>query len=152
MKDAKRFLQQELTQAKKGQAYYTQRIADLESALKSLSGEGLGKQAGKQVKKPAATASKVYNGLRSTSAKGNKGKRDADMPKTGQEFWLSLLSSEKKSTQQILDEAASQLKLNQPDQKKKLANRWHVGIGKLVADNKIAEVGKGRDRRFYLPA
>lgn len=122
--DVRRTLLDELTHARKGQAYYQKQVDKLS----------------KQVQKLGVNPS-------------GRGRRDLNIPATPSDFWVGLLGKRPKTHQQVMDAALKALKLEAPlpETLRKLRLRWSVVLIDLVKKNRIAAEGAGRDRRFSLP-
>jgi hypothetical protein len=129
---------QERQSSQSGRRATGTRTAKSAAGAASTGRRGPGRPAGK-------TAGKVGRPAKSASTGGKR------LPKTGMDFWMQLISGEPKSAGDILNDAISQLGL-QPDgdQKKKLVQRQTYALNTLVKENRIADEGSRRTRKFFV--
>ena len=173
---ARAALQAELDHAKTGHAFYAERIASLEQALAQIAGLG-GISGGGKVAAPANKAKRgrkpnteklssaglgVDSDSASKPAKAAKGVKSGkrgrprkaaggnELPFTGGDYWTNLVTDAPQSASDILASAISKLGFS-PDkaQRQKLQSRMVFALNALAKDKKIADSGKGRERRFF---
>lgn len=150
---AKEALKAELEHVRQGAEYYQSLVSALEEALAKL--EGFEPEDEEMVKPPrqqkrAETAPKkaAKRGRPGRPAKGTTSDR---LPPTGMDFWLKLISDEPKSAGDILNAAVSELGIDPNDEQlKKLSQRQTYALNTLVKENKIADSGARRTRRFFV--
>lgn len=149
LKAARELLQEQLDHYLKGIAHY-QRLADeARKALDAL--DAIGADAGTE-----GAAPKKMRGRKPAAAvrKGSPGKAASALPRTGEDFWKSLLTSEGKTGPQILEAAITKLReeghtLSKSDVSK-LKTRFYGLIGPMVKRQAISSSGAGRQRVFSL--
>jgi hypothetical protein len=159
LRSAQQAIKAELDQAKKGVAFYSSRIAALESVLEKLdSVDGAGESA---TKKRVTThsndkASKATGAKRAPKRKAAvrvNGKNGSTLlPKTGGEFWLKLVTEDQQSAVDVASAAAKSLGLDPMTDRKRilvLKQRATPGLNGLVSAQKIQDSGTGRERRFF---
>jgi hypothetical protein len=84
-----------------------------------------------------------------TPINGNLGV-SKDLPDTGEDFWLDLVSSDRKGFDEIYDEAVHALGfLPTIQQQKKLNQRMAFTLKQLVKDHAVKQDGSGNSRVFY---
>jgi hypothetical protein len=170
LNSAKEAIKAELAHVRQGAEYYQNLANALEEALEKLESvdfdEPQERQSGRRAtgKRAAKSADgAVSTGKRgpgrpagkSTGKVGRPSKSASSggqrLPKTGMDFWMQLISGEPKSAGDILNDAISQLGL-QPDgdQKKKLVQRQTYALNTLVKENRIADEGSRRTRKFFV--
>jgi hypothetical protein len=146
---AKHFIAAELKHAKAGAAYYKARVDALEKALTQLRDLDAvsEKPAGKKQKKK----SKGKKLTKSKKAKASKASSKVpDLPATGAEYWMNLITDEPKTAPELFRIAIARLGfLPTIDQVKKLGNRQTFTLNTLVKQKKIQDSGSGRERRFF---
>lgn len=169
LQSARQAIKAELSYAKQGAAYYEARVEALETALHQLDNvEGDTPANGSKAR--AGTDSPKSNGgtrLRRTRvANGSAGqhagaakrgrkrvaaKHANDVPATGGDFWLKLVSEQPRSAVDIANAAIETLGIapDQKDQILKLKQRVSPALAGLVSAHKIRDSGAGRARRFY---
>lgn len=87
---------------------------------------------------------------RKAGTAGRSGK-DVQLPTTGIDFWLKLVTEEPRSAVEIANAAAEVVGIR-PDQKEaiqKLKQRVAPALATLVSTQKIQNSGSGRERRFF---
>ena len=87
---------------------------------------------------------------RKAGTAGRSGK-DVQLPTTGIDFWLKLVTQEPRSAVEIANVAAEVIGIK-PDQKEaiqKLKQRVAPALATLVSMQKIQDSGAGRERRFF---
>lgn len=177
----KKSLEAQLVEARKGRAYYEAVELALEASLSqlemvhqaaglpsSLANKLVAKTANrasveKVIKQAAAKPAKASKKAASTPGKpakktlaptkvlAKKAKGADKLPKTGTEFWTSLLSSQPQSMQDVLGAAFAKLGVaSNKEQMAKLKNRATFTLNELVKKNLIKDQGSGRDRRFLM--
>ena len=151
LSSAKEAIKAELAHVRQGAEYYQSLASALEEALAKLeSVESDGGETAKPRGRKRATAKKAAKRGRPV---GRPSKSASEkLPPTGMDFWLKLISDEPKSASDILNAAVSELGLQQPngDQMKKLSQRQTYALNTLVKENKIADSGARRSRRFFV--
>jgi hypothetical protein len=180
LRSARQAIKAELAHAMQGMAFYTSRVEALESALEQLDNvEDTGASSnGKQSRaksadqktagarrgpKPraaeaastkASAKQKVAGKKRGAKTKSAAGANGAgELPATGGDFWLNLITEEPQSAAEISNAAISALGFT-PNKKQitKLKQRATPTLNTLVAAQKIKDTGAGRDRRFFKTA
>ena len=117
----------------------------------------------------AVTSAKVAKTAKLTKVRGTKAAKGAeaakvgkrgrprkaatngnDLPFTGGDYWTNLVSDTPQSASEILASAIAKLGF-EPDkiQRQKLQSRMIFALNALVKDKKIADSGKGRERRYF---
>jgi chromosome segregation ATPase len=145
LKSAKQAIEAELSHTRQGLAYYAARVEALESALHQL--ESVDGSANASSNEANAKNLKENEGKRGRKARGEA----KELPKTGGDFWLELVSDEPKSAVDISNAAIAALGIN-PGQKEhiqKLKQRVSPALAGLVSAHKIKDSGAGRERRFF---
>lgn len=148
---AKEALKAELAHVRQGAEYYQSLALALEEALAKLESvefEEAEPTKPRQQKRAAAKKAVVKRGRPGRPAKSAGGNR---LPSTGMDFWLKLISDEPKSASDILNAAVAELGIDpNRDQLKKLSQRQTYALNTLVKENKIADSGARRTRRFFM--
>jgi len=149
---AKEALKAELDHVRQGAEYYQSLVVALEEALAKLEGfvepedEEMMSQTPRPPKRSVVAPKKAAK--RGRPAKSAVGGR---LPPTGMDFWLKLISDEPKSASDILNAAVSVLGIDpNEEQLKKLSQRQTYALNTLVKENKIADSGARRTRRFFV--
>lgn len=166
---ARQAIQAELSHARQGAAFYSARVEALETALTQLESVDtddmalLDKDEGatvtrtvtkKRAGKRGRPARKAASDGPARSRKGRKAAakgEQAELPTTGANFWLELVTDEPKSAVDIANAAAAYLGLDagQKTQIQKLKQRVAPALATLVATQKIRHAGAGRQRRYF---
>lgn len=147
---AKQAIQAEISHAKEGVAYYEKRVQVLTQALQQLevaanpdqlqTNKVSGKRAGSR--KPGRP--RLSNQV--SPAKG----RSQKLPATGDAYWSGFVKAEPQTAPEILKAAVATLGFTPASTDvKKLRNRMVFQLNSLVRTKKIADTGKGRDRKFF---
>lgn len=149
---AKEALKAELAHVRQGAEYYQSLASALEEALARLeSVESEDVETAKPPRQKRVAAAKktvVKRGRPGRPAKSAGGDR---LPPTGMDFWIRLISDEPKSASDILNAAVAELGIDpNKDQLKKLSQRQTYALNTLVKENKIADSGARRTRRFFM--
>ncbi len=160
----------ELEKVRQGAAYYQARIAALEAVLAQLAlaeggvataggtGARRGRKPGKVVAVPPAkrrgrppkAASESANVATKAKAPSKSKGGKKDLPSTGGDYWLNLVSDEPRSAVEILDAAVAGLGFSaSPEQRKKLQQRMIGALNALAATGAIKDSGAGRARRYF---
>lgn len=166
---ARQAIQAELSHARQGAAFYSARVEALETALTQLESvesddmalldtdedttatrSGAKKRAGKRgrpARKEAASPSTRARRGKKAAPRGEQG----ELPTTGTDFWLELVTDEPKSAVDIANAAAAHLGLgdDQKTQIQKLKQRVAPALATLVSTQKIQHAGTGRQRRYF---
>jgi hypothetical protein len=91
-------------------------------------------------------------GKRGRKVRGaNRSSGEGQLPTTGTDFWLQLVTEEPRSAVDIANAAADSIGLK-PDQREliqKLKQRVAPALATLVSAQKIQDTGAGRERRFF---
>ena len=150
LQSAKEALRAELEHAREGLAYYQSRVEALQQTLSSLS--SLDGKAAQSMEMPTR-GRRRKNAASEETAKPAKAARSrksrSDLPATGKEFWVGLITGEPQSSREILDAAVKSLGITPSgDDLKKLAQRQANALHMLVKAGAIADSGSGRDRRY----
>lgn len=125
-----------------------------ESKRPRQSRKAKGEEAGYAASANGASGSKreAKRGRKARTA-GRSG-NDVQLPTTGTDFWLKLVTEEPKSAVEIANAAAEVVGIK-PDQKaaiQKLKQRVAPALSTLVSRQKIQDSGAGRERRFFKGA
>jgi hypothetical protein len=150
LSSAKEAIKAELAHVRQGAEYYQSLASALEEALAKLeSVEAEGTDTAKPRGRKRAAAKKAAKRGR-PAGRPSKSTEDR-LPPTGMDFWLKLISDEPKSAGDILKAAVSELGIEpNQDQMKKLSQRQTYALNTLVKENKIADSGARRTRRFFV--
>ncbi len=156
-------LDAEIQHANEGIAFYAARIAALEQIIGELDRLG-GAKGGPPSTRKAGKPSGAKRGIvaasattRSTKAKkprqAAKASRASTLPKTGGEFWQSLLSNTPMSNQDLLQAAIARLQIQPAGADlKKLKQRLANAVTNMTKDGTMRSEGSGRERRFSSAA
>lgn len=152
LQSAKSAIEAEIMHARQGLAFYQSRLETLEKTLDQLDSVSL----------PEDIAQIEETGRRSSSArtksahKKGRGRRSAsafsgkELPVTGSDYWLALVSEEPQSGAEILKQAIAGLGFHPNKlQVQKLRQRLAPGLKALLDSKKIQDSGRGRERRFF---
>jgi hypothetical protein len=145
----------EIEHAKKGLAYYTERVSSLEQALAGIAQADTGHGNGSLVlpgKVGAKHKAANRKGRKAKSAKGTAADAGqvAELPSTGGSYWQDLVTAEPKSGRAILAEAINNLGFAPTKaQVAKLVNRMTFALNTMVKAGVIQDSGSGRERRFF---
>jgi hypothetical protein len=143
LKAARQAIQAELNHARQGAAYYQERVAALEEALAKIDSVDLAESAMQSPKavKPNNAGSKKVKGKRAT---------EGDLPPTGGDFWLRLITNQPQSAREILEAAVKAIGiLPSKEQLKKLSQRQTNALHNMVKAKMVSDAGSGRARRFF---
>lgn len=158
LKSAKSAIKAEIAHARQGLDYYKSRVEILEQALDQLEHAGTPDQvAGARGPKSrrrtqAASAARTErphrarrNARQSSSAN--------ELPYTGGDYWLDLISEEPHSAAEILRSAVGSLGF-EPDrsQVQKLRQRLTAALQQMLQAGRIKDSGSGRERRYTRAA
>ncbi len=152
LRTARLAIEAEIAHAKKGAAYYMERVSSLEQALAQLSSAG---EVGPGVKANGKAAS--YAG-KATKAKGPKRRRAVreesgqagELPSTAGDYWQNLIGEQPKSGAEILAAAVEGLGFTPTRaQVGKLRNRMAFALKALVQSGAVKDSGSGRARRYF---
>jgi hypothetical protein len=152
MQSATKAIEEELKQARKGVAYYSKRVEDLQEVLATLSRIDIPastprKGAGKKNVSEKNVAAKNTAG--SASKAEGKGTRSAKLPSTGKDFWPSLLNDTPQSAAEVLKAAIAALRIRPtPDDRKKLSQRMSNALSVLAKNGDIVAEGAHRTRLY----
>lgn len=169
LQSARQAIKAELSYAKQGAAYYEARVEALETALHQLDNVEGDAPASSSTARAGTEGRKANGGARLRRARAANGavaqhageakrgrKRAAskqvnDVPATGGDFWLRLVSEQPRSAVDIANAAIETLGIapDQKDQIQKLKQRVSPALAGLVSAHKIKDSGAGRARRFY---
>lgn len=146
-------IEAEITHAKKGMAYYAERVRALEEALADIAhAEGnIAITSGKLARSSATLVGKI-EGKAKPIGKIKKASEEqaGELPSTGGDYWKNMVTGEPKSAQAILAEAVRGLGFAPTKtQVGKLMNRMTFTLNTLVKSKKIQDSGSGRERRFF---
>lgn len=152
LKFARDVISAELKHAKKGLAYYEERVQQLESALHQVDSiNGIVKESkttekNAQAKRRSGTGSQV-------NASHASGRSGPALPKTGVDFWMRHVFRNPRSAVEIANAAAAALKLD-PEKDKELIrtlkSRVAPALQSLVSAKRVRDKGTGRERRFFI--
>lgn len=139
----------ELSHARKGVEFYQTRVQALEETLSQLESvdSTLNNVSILDKRRPAeSTGAKKRGRKKAGEAAQGRGK---DLPSTGREFWIGLLTEQPQSARELLQSAAQALDVSASDPRmKKLAQRQTTALHNLIKNNAIADIGSGRERKF----
>ena len=157
LSSAKTAIADELSAAKKGLAFYTSRITTLEKLLSQLDTFD-----GKPAVEPIAahnSQAKVAKIAKVMKTKGTtaptaklpkQSSSENELPFTGGDYWLNLVTTEPQSARDILNVAVKALGFPATkEQVGKLANRETFALNAMVKAKQIKDSGSGRERRFF---
>lgn len=149
LRTAKLAIEAEIAHARKGVAYYTERVSSLEQALARVaSAEEVSIEPSEMGKKTRASKKTKVSTPRG-AGKFNA-EQVADLPSTGGDYWKNLVTDQPKAGQEILSDAVHQLGFTPTrTQVGKLRNRMTFALKALVASGAIQDSGSGRERRFF---
>jgi len=143
---ARRAIEAEISHARKGLAFYEQRVGSLQAMLASLGYPG-GSDGGGRKAAPAEAAKPGKHGRPRKLAPTPKA-----LPRTGGEFWSGLVAQAPQFGPDILAAAIAKLGFEPTaEQRKALGNRMAPALAALVKSGKIADSGKGRLHRYFKP-
>jgi hypothetical protein len=151
LQSAKSAIEAEIMHARQGVAFYQSRLHTLEKTLDQLDSVSLPEDI-IQIEEPkqsssarAKTAHKRGRGRPSGSASSGK-----ELPTTGADYWLDLVSDQPQSGAEILRQAVARLGFHPNKlQVQKLRQRLAPGLKALLQAQKIQDSGAGRERRFF---
>jgi hypothetical protein len=151
LKDAVHAVEAELLQAREGLTYYAHRVAALEQALRQIDGvdaePSTARQTSGKAKVQRQAAAEAKHGTNSHARSKGAG---GELPSTGGDFWLRLISNNKISAPEILATAVDRLDFTpSKEQIKKLSSRMTMALNALVNAHKIKDSGRGRARRYF---
>lgn len=169
LQSARQAIKAELSYAKQGAAYYEARVEALETALHQLDNVEGDAPANSSTARAGTEGRKANGGARLRRARAANGaagqhageakrgrkraasKQANDVPATGGDFWLRLVSEQPRSAVDIANAAIETLGIepDQKDQIQKLKQRVSPALAGLVSAHKIKDSGAGRARRFY---
>lgn len=153
LKATKSSLEEQLAFALQGADYYNRAAAALREAiakLDSLDGATVRRPTKKEQaagqrkvgKKVAANSSTVDGQLIQKAAA-------AKLPSTSSDFWISLLTDQPQSMNEVVNAAIAKLGIRpNADQRRKLGQRAKFAMPSLVKTARIHDQGTGRSRRF----
>jgi hypothetical protein len=151
LQSAKSAIKAEIDHARKGLDYYKSRVEILEQALTQLEHPGVPERGTRTRRAKAGGHAKSAEASR--PRKGRRPGRPAasahELPYTGGDYWLDLISNEPHSAAEILKMSAGSLGF-EPDkaQIQKLRQRLTAALQALLQAGKIKDSGSGRDRRY----
>ena len=152
LESARAAIEAEIAHAREGFAFYQSRIETLQKMLSQLASvDGAGPAPKRRGRKPGSVnkVKKVVKAGRGRRA----GKADSgqnDLPFTGGNYWVNLVTSEPQSVSEILQAAVGKLDFTPSDEQvKKLAGRMTFALNALVKTRQIQDSGSGRERRFF---
>jgi hypothetical protein len=150
LSSAKEAIKAELAHVRQGAEYYQSLASALEEALAKL--ESVEADGAENIKPRGRKRGAVKKVAKRGRPAGRPSKSSGEkLPPTGMEFWLKLISDEPKSAGDILNAAVSELGIEpNDDQMKKLSQRQTYALNTLVKENKIADSGARRTRRFFV--
>jgi hypothetical protein len=154
LQTAREYIEAELSNAREGLAYFASRAHALEHALADLDSLDGAASAPKNtrpsVDKPTQNGNGAHQHVkRKTVAAANPA---GAVPPTRADFWLDLITAERRSAVDIAHAAAQKLGLDpKKNRKQVLVLKQRVGpsLASLVSGQKIKDTGTGRARRFY---
>jgi hypothetical protein len=155
LQSAKSAIKAEIAHAKQGLDYYKSRVEILEQALDQLEHAGAPERAsgarGAKSRRQAqpAEAGRPRRGRRP----GRPAANAHELPYTGGDFWLDLISDEPHSAAEILKSAVGSLGF-EPDkaQVQKMRQRLTAALQAMLQAGKIKDSGAGRERRYVKGA
>jgi hypothetical protein len=158
LKSAKTAIKAEIAHARQGLDYYKSRVEILEQALDQLEHAGTPDQvAGARGPKSrrrtqAASAARTERPHRARrNARQSSGGNE--LPYTGGDYWLELISDEPRSAAEILRSAVGSLGFEADRaQVQKLRQRLTAALQQMLQAGRIKDSGAGRERRYTKAA
>jgi hypothetical protein len=150
LQSAKSAIKAEIIHARQGMDYYKSRVEILEQALTQLENAGAPERAsGARAKSrrgaEAAAASRPRRGRRP----GKQATGAHELPYTGGDYWLNLISDEPRSAAEILKASVGSLGFEpEKAQIQKLRQRLTAALQALLQAGRIKDSGAGRERRY----
>jgi len=146
LRTARLAIEAEIAHAKKGAAYYMERVSSLEQALAQLSSAGEVAPGVKTNGKAAGTPAKTRGPKRRRVEAGEAGQ----LPSTAGDYWQNLIDEQPKSGADILAAAVNGLGFTPTRaQVGKLRNRMAFALKALVQSGAVKDSGSGRARRYF---
>jgi hypothetical protein len=151
-------LKSELARAEQGLRFYENHVNSLKAALAGLGKveegvvQALKSKEAKQQPAIALTKQKIVQPKGPPAKKANvSAKANADLPKTGKEFWLQYITREPRTAAEITRVALEGLGFTPTkDQIKVLKQRAGPSLEAIVKSGMVQDSGAGRERRFIL--
>jgi len=146
LRTARLAIEAEIAHAKKGAAYYMERVSSLEQALAQLSSAGEVAPGVKANGKAAGAPAKTRGPKRRRAEAGEAGQ----LPSTAGDYWQNLIDEQPKSGADILAAAVNGLGFTPTRaQVGKLRNRMAFALKALVRSGAVKDSGSGRARRYF---
>lgn len=149
LSSARQAIKAELVHAQQGMAFYQARMEALEDALSKLESVETTETAKRPSKKSEAARGAAKPRRRRQAGK-SRASGGAELPATGRDFWMSLITDQPQSAREIQTAAIAALGISpSQEQLKKLAQRQTNALHNLVHSKAIGDSGSGRERRFF---
>lgn len=153
LQTAKNAVEAELLAAQQGLAYYQSRVTQLEQTLAAVAGAIAPRETTSSAKEKAvkpSSAPAIKSKKQGKKVGTSKGGTQHELPSTGGDYWVNLISDQPQSVQEIMNSVIGGLSFTPTkDQVKKLTGRMTFALNSLVKTKKIKDSGAGRDRRFF---
>lgn len=75
----------------------------------------------------------------------------SSLPRTGNEFWMTLITEKPQKTAEIHDAACAKLGITSEEDKATLKNRQNFALKALVDAKSVASEGSQQNRTYFLP-
>lgn len=153
LQSAKSAIEAEIMHARQGVAFYQSRLDTLEKTLDQLDSVSLPEDIAQIETSEGRTSSAR---VRTTQKRGRGRPRGSvassgkELPTTGADYWLNLVSDQPQAGAEILKQAVAKLGFHPSKlQVQKLRQRLAPGLKALLDAKKIQDSGAGRERRFF---
>ena len=155
LQSAKSAIEAEIMHARQGVAFYQTRLETLEKTLDQLDSVSLPEdiaQIEQSEKRYSSVRAKTIHKRRRGRPAGSAASSGRELPTTGADYWLNLVSDQPQSAAEILRQAVAKLGFHPSKlQVQKLRQRLAPGLKALLEAQKIQDSGAGRERRFFKP-
>jgi len=153
LQSAKFAIEAEIMHARQGIAFYQSRLETLEKTLDQLDSVSLPEdiaQIEESEKRPSSARVKIAHKRGRGRPSGSATSSGKELPTTGGDYWLNLVSDQPQSAAEILKQAIAKLGFHPNKlQIQKLRQRLAPGLKTLLEAQKIQDSGAGRERRFF---
>lgn len=152
LQSAKSAIEAEIMHARQGLAFYRSRLETLEKTLDQLDSVSLPEDIIQiEESEKRSSSAKAHTGRkRGRRSSSNAPSFGKELPTTGADYWLELVSDQPQSAADILRQAVAKLGFHPTKlQVQKLRQRLAPGLKGLLQAKKIQDSGSGRDRRFF---
>jgi hypothetical protein len=142
LKSAVEALEKALDHARKGKEFYSAQVDKLEKAIATIKEMDIDSV-------PDADAVDVDYSAIAASGRAHANESKRSLPRTGQEFWLSLITAQAKPASHILADAIKALGIDPTEEeRKKLANRLAIALFNATKAKHIKATGPRRSRLY----